>query len=161
MKLSSSFCRTKKKHGGVEIFVKSILNVTLLKHVIDLSCESDFEIAVTILEECSIIIMSFYRAPNSNWHNFFDRFEKSLNLCCNKTYNYYNRLFYYSFWFNNDFEKQFINLISMYGLIITNHKPTRITKHNSTCLDNILINENINYKFANFDPVLSDHSALM
>lgn len=107
--------------------------------------------------------MSIYRAPNSNWHMFFDKFEQSINLRCNRA----NLIFITGdfnihFGSNNDFERQFMNLISMYGLFITNNKPTRITKYTATCLDNILINNNnTTNMLENFEPVLSDHSATL
>lgn len=83
-KIAGLFCTTVKNHGGVAIYVKSKLNATLLIQVNEISCECDYEIVGITLKHIFVIIVSIYGAPNNNCHKFLDKFEQSINLCCNK-----------------------------------------------------------------------------
>ena len=135
--------RTTKGGGGVMIYVNDKLTAQLVPHLC-FEKEEVFEsvaVEVKCLKNKNIIFWCMYRAPNSNKDLFYDELEKMLA----KT-NANKRIFLCGD-FNIDIlkhdnyvSKPFIDLLYSFGLYPLITKPTRITLHSATAIDNIFTN---------------------
>lgn len=159
LKLVTSYCRPKLKHGGVAIY--SRLEPTNLKVMHDfnnLSIELECELACIefiIDENRPIVLVTVYRSPNGSIDTFLTTMEKLMSSI--------NRLDRDSIIcgdFNLNFTKldknagNFINLCCMYGLKMTISEPTR----GKNCLDNVftsLVDDNFKASVKNCH--VSDH----
>ena len=109
----------------------------------------------------SILIGVIYRPPNGNPEEFLDKFSESLSSLTRA-----NKHCYLIGDFNLDLMKhethsitaQFVEVIFSYGLVPLITKPTRITAHSATLIDNIFTNNtNVLSKNGLIISDLSDH----
>ena len=101
-------------------------------------------VEICIPNNKNILIGVIYRPPNGNPEEFLDKFSESLSSLtrANKPYCYLTGDF------NLDLLKhethsitaQFVEVIFSYGLVPLITKPTRITAHSATLIDNIFTN---------------------
>ena len=109
-----------------------------------------------------ILLVSLYRPPDSNEHDFMTIFNRFLNKISNTNKEYvigmdYNfDLLKYS---KHDLTQDLIELILDHGMFLTITLPTRITKTTATLIDNIFVSKNLfkNYTSGVLISDLSDH----
>lgn len=156
--LSSIFSRTQFKNGGVSIFIRENIDFNEI-NMSSFCIEKDFEIVAIVLLNIKIILVCLYRSPSGNVNTFFEKLEYVLK--------YFNDMkmkvvicgdFNINVNTNDALTIYFQNLLRMFGFYCTNTEPTRLL----ACLDNIITNfSKHEYNVQVFDPVLSDHSALI
>lgn len=162
--LSSCFCRRMLKHGGVSIYSKSGLADI---EVIDLdfvNSEKTFEACSIKCDYYKLIIVCVYRTPDSDIYSFVMHFEEMVIAFKNS---------FFSFKvivlgdFNVDVIKKDVKfkvlsqLLDSYNLQFIINEPTRITRFSRTCIDNIVINNNVtSYEAGILQSGMSDHDAI-
>lgn len=159
--LAHGFCRTRKEHGGVAIFVRHFLKFECCNS--GMSCEElDFELCAINLIDFNLRIFSIYRSPDGDIHNFFDKF----NVLLNKNFNTNDKIiitgdFNIDYLTNNRNKIEFEAITYSYGFNILVAEPTRVTKTSATCIDNVISNldsSSINTQVKEI--YLSDHRAI-
>jgi len=131
-----------KAGGGVALYIKSELQQ---KKIQDVKIANVFEYicAEILLTNCKkIIIGTIYRAPNADHTIFNDQLKNIIMLQKNKT-------FYLCGDFNidllkianNNYVSNFLDLMYSNGLYPLINKPTRITAHSKSIIDNIYTSE--------------------
>ena len=140
-----SCCHEQRQGGGIGIYVNEKLDFKERSDIginDDDICQSRFiELNVT---DKIIIIGILYRPPNGNLHKFMEYLNKEVDLL-DKT----NKSIYLMGDFNinllkidtNQLTADFYQTLISYSLIPTITKPTRITHHTATLIDNIFTND--------------------
>ena len=135
-----------------------------LHNDLSINCEDIESLSIEILnsQTRNIIFNVIYRPPNGDL-NVCETFFKKI-LSDSSTV---NKTFFIAGDFNInflDFEtnkkvQSFVNLMFEFSMIPTINKPTRVTKHTATAIDNIITNCIINsdFKSAIVKTDLSDH----
>ena len=155
--------RKRHKGGGIVIFIGDSL---LYKLRSDLSINFEdiesFSIEILNCQTRNIIFNVIYRPPNGNLSVCETFFKKILSDSTTV-----NKTFFVAGDFNInllDFETNkkvqiFVNLMFDFSLIPAIKKPTRVTKHTATAIDNIITNRIINsdFKSAIVKTDLPDH----
>ena len=141
--------RVNKRGGGVGIYVKNELNCKQLKQysVTYNDIMECITIELSFSKKKNVIISCVYRTPGSCVHAFCEQIEL---LFSNITAR--NKKVVICGDFNIDllqYDKQacindFVDLMYSLGLTPVVNKPTRITEHSSTLIDNIFLNEVVN-----------------
>ena len=156
-----------KTGGGTGLYL-----LNSLEYKIRSDCNfSDSDTIESIFAEISnphgknIIVGSVYRPPNQNYMSFIDKFCEILSLTSIN-----NKLCYIAGDYNLDFlhcndhtpTQQFIENLFSYMFVPTINRPTQITAHSATLIDNILTN-NLSDKVFNCVLVndLSDHLPIL
>ena len=134
--------RCNRVGGGVALFISDRLNF-IKRYDLMSSCE-DFECVFIELQRdnaCNLVVGNVYRAPGTSTDNFLRSFDTCLNKITNE-----KKLCYIMGDFNLDLTNSTHQPTEdfAYGLRPLINKPTRITPHSSTLIDNILINNNSN-----------------
>ncbi|XP_049785881.1 uncharacterized protein LOC126188330 [Schistocerca cancellata] len=159
--LVSSYCRTKSSHGGVAIFIKRNSNIEYVAQKVDHFCKEQlFEIAALLLPKLKLVIISIYRTPSSDIHQFIDQME-TLNKDLLVKYRHHKIAYIGDI--NIDIRLKtptvthFQNMLRSNNLYCMNNKPTRL----DACLDNIISNlTKDECQYGVINPVLSDHDSL-
>ena len=120
--------RRNKKGGGVLLYVSQLYSCNIIK---DLSfniddCLEVITVELQIGKNKKVSIGCLYRAPNTNVETF------NLNFC-----NYINKLKIE----HHTETDNFVNNIFSFGLYPVINKPSRITSHSATLIDNIYTND--------------------
>ena len=159
--------RKRRKGGGIVIFIGDSL-LYKLRSDLTINCEDIESLSIEILnsQTRNIIFNVIYRPPNGDLNVCETFFKKILSdsSAVNKT-------FFLAGDFNInllDFEtnkkvQSFVNLMFEFSMIPTINKPTRVTKHTATAIDNIITNCIINsdFKSAIVKTDLPDHLPIM
>jgi len=161
--LGAFYCRKSRKHGGVGTYVYDTLTYTN----IDLSryCnEFDLEACALkmIISNIVFCILCIYRPQTSNFLNFLCLLESilmqlysnttNLIICDDININYPK---------SSNYKTQLHYLLASYSLSTAVDFPTRITKYNSTAIDNIFIDKTKNCDYT-IEPIINgllDHDA--
>ena len=136
--------RKDKKGGGVAIFINNVFNHRIIN---ELSMTYDGLMECLTIELClkkskNIIVSSIYRTPGSSIDMFIERFSDTFSTCSN------DKELYICGDFNIDLLKykihqntsRFVDMIFSLGLFPLITKPSRITQHSHTLIDNIITN---------------------
>ena len=152
--------RSDRTGGGVGLYIDEKLTYQVLTEY-NISNSSVFEslfVEICIPNNKNILIGAIYCPPNGNPEEFLDKFNESLSSLTRA-----NKL---TGDFNLDLMKhethsitaQFFEVTFSYGLIPLITKPTRITAHSVTLIDNIFTNNtNVLSKNGLIISDLSDH----
>lgn len=156
--LASSYCRVKRKSkGGVCIFVRDNVSFKTLPKLKEMSIPYIFELCGIDLN--GTYILCIYR-PNTKYNDGFIDNMDSLFSFINK-----NKTrtviacgdFNVDTLVNSNETKQFMCLLESFHLVKNIHKPTRITSHSRTCIDNIISTNKLNEARV-IDLAISDHT---
>jgi hypothetical protein len=159
--LIDSFCRMKNNYGGVSIYKRSDL---LYKHVVlDLRTvaeSSNFEAVGVRFTDLKLILISIYRAPDTNMDIFIDKLEKMYNLL--------NRYSDYNFILIGDINVDAIRSKSSNMLKLTTSLESfnwslrnDLQTRKLACLDNLITNTNFGgLVCGTLSPNISDHLGL-
>ena len=140
--------RSGRTGGGVGLYIDEKLTYKVLTEY-DTSNSSVLEflfVEICIPNNKNIIIGAIYRPPTGNLEEFLDKFNELLSGVTRA-----NKHCYVTGDFNLDLMKhethsitaQFLEALYSYGLIPMITKPTRITAHSATLIDNIFTNNTI------------------
>ena len=129
----------KDKGGGVCIYVHNSIKFKvrndLSSNTSDLECLS---IEVEQNKSKNFVVSTMYRPPRGNITEFLSKLKTNFEACSNKpiyTLGDFNiNVLKYN---TSKSVKNFVDLIFEYGSLPTINKPTRITRKNSTAIDNI------------------------
>lgn len=159
--LASSFCRKDKCHGGVCIFVRNCFKYKNL----DLnSISREIEAELCAIEICNgrILVITAYRSPSGLTGTFFNVFGEFLHDAQSR----YRQLIVLGD-FNIDFSRSSSNLSDLMSILTCNgmsptiSENTRITEISASCIDNILISDNItDFVTGVMNSCLSDHHGI-
>jgi hypothetical protein len=152
-------------NGGVAILAKSSIKCDKICDIDKFIIEEDFEsvgVTISISNKINIVILTIYRTPKSNFNNFIINLNLTLDKLLNK---YTNSKFIVVGDFNIDFfninSNNFKNITDTFltfGMERTIYDPARVTRHSSTCIDNIFTNINCNEYYAKtVNMCMSDH----
>ena len=136
--------RSLRPGGGVAMFVHNSLNFRLREDL--MPSQADFEaifMEIQRVDACNLIVGNVYRAPGTSFDNFDSSFDSCLDNITKE-----RKLCYIMGDFNlnllNCADHQptdgFVNTFFSYGFRPLITKPTRITPHTATLIDNILTN---------------------
>ena len=157
-KMTSSFSRELKTHGGTAIYVKETLHAINRTDIIKLSIESQFEISAIEMQHNNSIYCCVYRPPNSDIEIFFDRLEMLLDLVFSE-----NKQCIITGDFNIDTLvdsancNQLNDILQSYCYTNIVVEPTRVQGASSTCLDHCYTNSEHNVQIKINKNTLSDH----
>jgi hypothetical protein len=137
-----SLIRAKKRGGGVSLFVKNVFNVTARKDL-DVMNEN-IEGLFIELQEKNCVIGIIYRPPAKDINEFCESLSEILFKIKNE-----NKLVYIMGDFNLNLLEaiqhlptaNFIELMYSNSLFPLISKPTRVTKHSASLIDNIFCND--------------------
>ena len=151
----------KDKGGGVCIYVHNSIKFKvrndLSSNTSDLECLS---IEVEQNKSKNFVVSTMYRPPRGNINEFLSKLKTNFEACSNKpiyTFGDFNiNVLKYN---TSKSVKNFVDLIFEYGSLPTINKPTRITRKNSTAIDNIITNSflNNNLEAGIIETDISDH----
>jgi hypothetical protein len=166
--LGDSFCRKKRIHGGVVIFVKrNIQFCNVSSNIEQLNDEQTFECSAVkyVIEDQIFIVLILYRSPTGCFESFIEKLENLLftltnhskrpniiltgDLNCNLLK-------------DGQEQKQLLSVFQRFNMKPLVNTPTRITMYSKTLLDNVFTDqgeENTNTTV--FDTGLSDHLAIV
>ena len=155
--------RTSKCGGGVGIYIKKGIQYKIRRDL-NINDENIIEsafIEIINLQKKNIIIGVIYGPPNSN----FNLFENEINKILSKT-DKENKICYLMGDFNIDllksescdFARRFLEQLLTSSYIPLILKPTRITQHTATLIDNIFTNDTEVIDFSSNGIIFSDIS---
>lgn len=162
--LSSYYCRSNFKAGGVGIWTRDNLNVTALD--LNKYCqEKHFEMCATLIKTnvaSPTIVLNCYRSPCGDLSIFFEGLTNVLNFLFKPTVRFilcgdFNVDGYYD-------SKEFVNLcgvLSSYNLKPIVRWPTRVTNSTITLIDNIFTNITGYGSCCVVDNTISDHRTIL
>ena len=143
--------RKTRQGGGIVIFIRGSL-LYKLRNDLSITWEDIESLSVEILnsQTRNIIFNVIYRSPNGDLNVFETFFKKILSDSTTV-----NKTFFLAGDFNInllDFEtnkkvQSFVNLMFEFSMIPTINKPTRVTKHTATAMDNVITNCSLNSDF--------------
>ena len=134
--------RKGRRGGGVALYIAQNLNFKIRSDIKLAQAESLFiEIDNSILK--NVIIGLIYRPPDSNLDVFYDELDFYLHKIENENkhvfiFGDFNINFLHSS--SNNTSTDFMQLMYSYGFFSIINKPTRISSHSSTQIDNIFSN---------------------
>lgn len=139
--LCSSFCRPKRRHGGVAIYCRLGFKVKRISLCEEFSIRNTFECCGVEIVGSDIVLMSLYHRPSGDNISFLRQFSKLLDVFIDK-----NKLLIIGGDFNIDFNKSSSLLNDLTNILRCNNmsrmifNPTRVTSETSKCIDNIIVN---------------------
>ncbi len=156
--------RSDKTGGGAAMFVRNSLNFHVREDLMS-SCE-DFEcvfIEIERVHAVNLIVGNVYRPPGASPDNFNRSFDSCLNTVTNE-----NKLCYIMGDSNLNLlncsnhrpTDDFVNTFYAYGFRPLFDKPTRITPHSATLIDNILTNNDQDMSAGILYSDITDHLPL-
>lgn len=158
LNLVNGWYRTSAPGGGVSIYANSSLRIKKID-LNSFSVDVDLELTAVELLDLNIIVVSVYHSPKGNFENFLNKMESC--LCYLMRMNSKIALcgdFNVHFGENSTKEREFMNIITSYGLFVGSYLPTR----GDACLDTVITNLNTwDYKTKVFDPMIADHGVLV
>ena len=162
--VADSFCRDKYKNGGTMIYTKTNLTTTPLHSIKAISVEKHFEVAAVTVEGLDVktTIMVIYRSPLGDLKIFM----QNLTTVLLRISHLKHRVvvtgdFNVNFMDTGPKQKALIDIFNSFNLHMVIDKPTRITQHSSTCIDNIFTNIATDLETATItDAGISDHCTL-
>lgn len=158
LKLVSMYCRSNITRGGASIYVNNGMSCKPID-IRALCLELHFEAVAVEITDLNIIVVALYRSPDGDFELFVNQMEQCLVklFLSNKKivvcgdYNVH-------FESSSNEEDLLVNLFRSYGLFLTSRLPTR----KDACLDAAFTNlESTDYKVAVYDPLVSDHAAIV
>lgn len=161
-KLVSSFCRPKKKGGGVAIYGKNSIKMEQIN--VTEFCEESFEVAAGMIkqENGKMIVICVYRPPKSKLEDFLVKLRDLIeNIRPEENVVIAGD-------FNIDLDvidknsTNFLDVMKSGGLRPTIFEPTRVTADSETRIDNLFTNYNmLKCNSTVFINELSDHRGTM
>lgn len=169
--LCSSFCRPKRKHGGVAIYCKQSFNVRKISLCDEFSVSNVFECCGVEIMGSDIVLMSVYHPPSEDNSVFLKQLSNLLDMFINK-----NKFIIIGGDFNIDFNvsssmlSDLTNIFSYNNMCRLIYNPTRVTSKTSKCIDNIVVNavekvceaniikSNLSDHFAQYAKVITNHT---
>jgi exonuclease III len=138
-----SFFRTKRRGGGVSLFVKDNISYTLRSdlNMFNNDAETIFiEVSKNMFNtDRNIIVAVIYRAPNREINSFNETLNNVLNTIKNENKICYLLGDYNINLFNSDSHahtSDFLDICFSNNFLPLINKPTRITKYSATLIDN-------------------------
>ncbi|XP_044766826.1 uncharacterized protein LOC123322842 [Coccinella septempunctata] len=163
LNVASSFCRNTSRHGGAAVFVSKEIQCRELLNITKYSVEKEIEIAAIRLPVLRVVLVALYRPPSGDYSTFLSALEFVLEECLRSHGD--DRVLLVGD-FNIDFirtsteKTKLIETFNMYGMRYVFTEPSRVTKHSSTCIDNMITNiSESDCKQETCEPFLSDHKA--
>lgn len=164
-KLTSSFCRKIKIHGGSCIYVKKDAEISDFVDLQLQSVEEQCEVSAIVSKSGKLLILTVYRIPSVNQDDidlFFNILTKTLTYCCDKYPK--NKIvlcgdFNINLLDKNRLSSNFINLLLTFNLSQTIFTATRFSKKSESLIDNIFINFEHEQGGQVITSALSDHEA--
>lgn len=160
--LLSSFCRSEHSHGGVAIYESdnckyqcSVLNLS------DYCVEGILECVGFKIVDFNVVISVIYRPPKGNFKHFLSLFYDLLTYLQKAS-----TFFIVGGDFNINFLVPSFNLSIMSDIVASFNSefvieaPTRVSVNSSSCIDNVLTNNNKFFCAKVVDLHLSDHLSL-
>ena len=138
--------RKGKLGGGVGIYLSNFISMTIRNDLMALlgNCCESAAIEISLTNKKSFIVLSIYRPPNNDVHQFNVLFNTVLqNITSNSNRNIIIAgdtnidLIKYK---NHAHTEEFINNLLSSGFLPTINRPTRISEYTSTLIDNIFVN---------------------
>ena len=153
--------RTYKKKGGVGLYLKNNLNYKIRQDIV-----SDYEIfellSIEIINPLNrnIIVTFVYRPPGTDMNDF----NSLMGSLCDKLRSE-NKIVYWAGDFNIDLlnaethktTNDFLNIMYSNSFYPAITKPTRITEHSATVIDNIYSNNMMNSHSGLLYKEVTDH----
>lgn len=164
-KLSSSYCRPNRRHGGCAIFVKDNITHRPINSVNMLSVEMVFEVAASFLVDINTIVVVIYR-PNVESKDF-KLFIDQMNMLLEHLGTYKADIilcgdFNIDFRIENDLHSVLLNSVfSSFNLDIVTKEITRPKPGGGSCLDNIITCKDRLISSVVLKTVVSDHWAVL
>lgn len=156
------FARRYLRKGGVAILVRSDIKTEVI--VYNNSCELHFEmcaIECILPDDSHIIIAAIYRSPNGDHEIFMDKLSEMLEnlytlncthiICGDVNIDLLQ---------NGKKSQDLKNILLEYNIGPSFIKPTRISSHSETCIDNIFT-DSPGQRYEIYDTHLSDHTFQM
>lgn len=160
--LASAFCRKSYKHGGTLIFCKDNLKFKVSHALNILSQEKHCEITAIESQEVNLkhFIVCIYRSPTGDFKVFIEIMTKLLNYMTTKqVYITISGDFNTNFNSTGPNRDELLELFDAFGLHKTIDEPTRVSKHSSSCIDNIFTNIANIRATSNVNLNIADHHA--
>jgi len=165
-----SLQRRNKRGGGVGVYISDTISYKIKKEYMQImnnTCEYIVaELITSNPKSKNILLTSVYRPPNSDLTMFNLELQKFLNQITRNQ----NKIIILAGDLNIDLLKadshadsnQFLNNLLSSGLVPTISKPTRITEHSSSLIDNIFISriDQLIYSHIIYDDI-SDHLPIL
>ena len=154
----SYFCRDQHIRGGSLILVKENL-VPYIKKIEVCSKEFSFECSAVTLENFNLVIAVIYRSQQGPYDIFLEHMKDFLD---NIRHIYKKKIlicgdFNIDFLVDDTCKERSRSLLKTYNMDYVINKPTRITAHSKTAIDNIFTNiRDITYNIING---ISDHTS--
>lgn len=158
----SYYCREEGQHGGSAIYCRANTKCKVRNDLCSLSVSEVCEVAaIEIKLHSKLIVLSVYRAPNTEIRLFLETIEQILNktlteeceICLAGDFNINLR--------ERSFDSSnFISLLNSYGLYPSTFEPTRVTNSTETCIDNILTNMTV-FETCVVEHHISDHKCVI
>lgn len=162
--VADAFCRDKHRNGGTMIFTKTGLTSTPLNDITALSVEKHFEVSAATVEGLDIktAIVVLYRSPLGDLKIFMENLTTVLLRISRLKHRVVVAAdFNVNFMETGPQQQALMDLFSSFNLHMAINKPTRITRHSSTCIDNIFTNIDKDLETATItDAGISDHCTL-
>lgn len=133
--------RSSKRGGGVALFANTEIRCKI-KDTMSITVDGVMEmITIEVLNEKSrnIVVSCVYRAPGSNLELFTDKLTELIEMSKNKTL-FLCGDFNIDLGTQTDSNSMFVDTMCSLGFFPLISKPTRITTHSATIIDNIFTN---------------------
>jgi bisphosphoglycerate-dependent phosphoglycerate mutase len=163
--IGNYYCRSKRRNGGVIIYVKTGISVRPLLSVDSLSTELHAECTSILVESLTMqtTVVNVYRAPSGIIDVFYDTVTKILSVTSLKK----GRIIIggdinVDFMSEGSLKNRLMDLITSSGMTNIIDQPTRVTVTSATCIDNVFTNVNKDDICVDvIDLGISDHHALI
>lgn len=159
LQMAGAWFRTRLQRGGTAVYARNSLHLREV-NLSQFCREQDLELAAVELIGESTLILSVYRSPSGVFGNFIELLDSCLHFLRNR----YKVLIIggdYNIHFEKDVDDNktaFLNLVSSYGLCVSNREPTRLR----ACLDTIVTDlPACAYEIFVVEPLVADHSAVI
>jgi hypothetical protein len=162
--VADSFCREKYKNGGTIIYTKIGLTITPLHRITMLNVEKHFEVSAATIEgpDGKTTIVTLYRSPTGDLKIFMENLTTALEIISHQKHRILvGGDFNLNFLERGPNQQALTDIFSSFNLHMLINKPTRITHHSRTCIDNIFSNIDKDQVTTTItDSGISDHCTL-
>ena len=150
-------------YGGVALFIREDIVCNIIPNLSHMSAHFESIFIECTIDKTTFVLGVIYRRPNTNMNDFNDTLTGVLDILrrkrckCYLMGDYNLNLLNYD---QNGDVQQFLNSMYSFGFYNTINRPTRVTSHSATLIDNIFTNDiNTNIKTGIFLTDISDHFA--